>query len=96
MVSYLAAGDPHVLTKLFRALPEPGDPVLGQIRQKDIKINKKACYFFKVKFLKMVFRNLIRSGLLAHGRRPWAFGPWPKAMGLRPMAEGHGLLQVIK
>ena len=68
--------DPHALTKLFRAFPEPGDPILGQIKQKDIKNSKSDC-FFKVTFLKMVFRDLIRSGL--------------SAMGLGPMAEGHGL-----
>ena len=72
-------------------IDKPGEIMLARIRQKKtIKINKKTFSFLKVKFLKMFFRDLIQSGLLAHGRRPWAFGPWPMAMGQRPMALGHG------
>ena len=95
MRSYLAAEDPNALRKLFKGLAGPGDPISDQIRQKvyikSIQKTKNMSFFQGQISENCFFRAVFSfSGPKAHGRRPWALGPWPKAMGLRPMAEGHG------
>ena len=78
--------DPHALTKLFRAFPEPGDPMLGQIKQKDIKTIKRH----------VIFQSRISENGFPRFDSVRASGPWPKAMGLGPMAMFRFVFLFVK
>ena len=80
------------IDKAFQSNPEPGDPIVGQIKKSYTKQITCTLFFQGQISENGFFRAGFFSGPKAHGRRPWALGPWPKAMGLWPMAEGHGPL----